>query len=706
MSYTVPVNDDATGVDEAIARQRTSYVPVNDDATGVDEAVARQRTAYTVPVNDDATGVDDAVAKQSAAANTPSNQGPTDQTVNLSGIKSNALNKYSSYNNLFTLACLSVQQQNTGVFSSANLNNIVASSKGDWNNQGSRRTTTDFGNFDFFIDDVIITSLPSLNSDTGNSFAMKITFQVTEPYSMGLFLLTLQDGAERGKYLNYRDAAYLMVIEWAGYDDNNVPSIDPQLTRYIPIKFIDIKMKVTRGGTIYECEAIPYNEVALRDPITQVQTSIQISGSNVDEFLVNGEKSLLRALRDFRARQVRDKILPSTDEYEITFPKDFTDPGNSGNDISKSVLYTDLTDSGTVPFPGQAQVFDSVKRIYQNSKVRVSEKKNFNFPMGTKIEDIITDVVIRSDYIAKQLTNERIVSNPNGMINWFRIETRVEDKEEFNPAFGRQNRKYIYRVVPYQVHINRFLRPNAKPTGYQNLNSTVHRRYDYIYTGRNTEILNVNLDFNMAYFAPLPSDGTKNVGTSAANFGSNAQINLPANAIRAGNSPAIQQQTGPGASSQTVYQPPSQVSSATDQGRTQGVKHLQSILQNPGDLVNLELEIMGDPYYIPSSGMGNQIKKPIDTNILSDGSLNYQSGEVDILIKFRTPIDLDPDTGLYKFSRVVDQFSGLFMVLEIESKFNKNKFTQIIKCVRRRTQLGASAPADTAQETIVFRIQE
>lgn len=653
--------------------------------------------SYTVPVNDDAKGVDEAVAAQRAANSTT--------TVNLSGVKSNPLNKYASYNSLFTLSCLSIQQQNTGTFSASNIGNIVASSKGDWNNRGTNRTPTDFGNFDYFIDDVMITSLPSINRTTGNNFATKITFKITEPYSMALFLLTLQDGAEAGGYKNYREAAYLLTIEWAGYDDNNVPSIDAQLTRYIPIKFIDIKMKVLTSGTTYECEAIPYNEVALRDPITQVQTSIQISGSDVDEFLVKGDKSLISALRDFRSRQVRDGILPSTDEYEITFPKDFTDPANSGNDIQKSKLFTDLTDAGAVQFPGQSQVFDPVKRIYQNSRVTVTEKKIFNFPMGTKIEDMITDVIIRSDYIAKQLTNERVLSDPNGMIKWFRIETRVEDKQEFNSAFGRQNRKYTYRVIPYQVHVNRFLRPNTVPAGYGNLTKTVHRVYDYIYTGKNTEVLSVNLDFNMAYFSAVPADGTRNTGTNAPNLGIAAQPTLPANSIRQGGSPDIQQRTGPEASNQPVFTSPSQINSGTDTPTTQQVKHLQNILQNPADLINVDLEIMGDPYYIPSSGMGNQIRQPVDSNILSDGSLNYQSGEVDILIKFRTPIDLDPDTGLYKFARTVDQFSGLFMVLEIESKFNHNKFTQTIKCMRRRTQLGASAPAGATQNEIIFRGQ-
>ena len=88
--------------------------------------------------------------------------------------------------------------------------------------------------------------------------------------------------------------------------------------------------------------------------------------------------------------------------------------------------------------------------------------------------------------------------------------------------------------------------------------------------------------------------------------------------------------------------------------------------------------------------MGNQIKQPKGDNIMEDGSMNYQSGEVDIVVNFRTPIDLDPSTGLYKFDKRVDQFSGLYQIFEVESKINQNKFTQTITANRRRTQLQGS----------------
>jgi hypothetical protein len=90
--------------------------------------------------------------------------------------------------------------------------------------------------------------------------------------------------------------------------------------------------------------------------------------------------------------------------------------------------------------------------------------------------------------------------------------------------------------------------------------------------------------------------------------------------------------------------------------------------------------------------MGNIIKKPEDGasgfNVMEDGSMNYQSGETDFAIVIRTPIDLNPVTGLYRFAATVDELSGLFMITEVESRFNHNRFTQIVRGIRRRVQLG------------------
>ena len=605
-------------------------------------------------------------------------------------VGSNPLNKYASYNCLFTLSCLSKSDQNAvGKVSNSMIKNIIARTAGDWGN-GNKRVNTDFGKFDYFLDDLIIVSQPALSSKKGESFATKITFKVTEPYSMGLFLISMLEGAKAGGYDNFREGAYLLTIEFAGYTDNSKPHApDPKLTRYIPIKFLDIKLKVTSGGSTYDCEVIPYNEIAFRDPIGNTRDTVALAGTNgtVKELLADGDASLVKFLKKEAETQIKDNEATETDEYDIQFPATFADKTASINEIANAKVFGILS-AGNMTFPNQNDLYDPIKQIYlDRSAGTIKTDHTFNFSKGEKIQEIITEVIMKSDYITKQLTNSAVKLNTKGMLNWFRVEAQVFDKGH-SKKFNRQLRKTVYRVVPYEMHISKILPPNAIPEGYAVLKKTVNRIYDYLYTGKNTEIINIDIDFNMGFFTKLSSDAGNKTGT----FNKSQVLDGDEKNKNEGVIDPKVGVTGNDPQSATYYGRTDFIrsKSGSDTPETAQVRNYREIFMNEGDLVEIKMTILGDPYYIPSSGFGNQIGTPVGDNIMDDGSMNYQSGEVDIVLNFRTPIDFDPNTGLYKFNTSIDQFSGLYQIFEVESKFNQNKFTQTITGQRRRTQLRGS----------------
>ena len=611
---------------------------------------------------------------------------------------SNPLHKFQTYNCLFTLASLSKNSQKSGKFTAASVENIIASSKGDWG-ENNKRVPTEFGSYDFFIDDVNILNLASFITQTGNAFATKISFRVTEPYSMGLFLLTMQRAAQAaGFQYSHLEAPYILMIQFAGYINGQPVGTEDteELTRYIPIKFTKCQWKVTGSGTVYDIEAVPYNEIAFRDQYAKATTDGGLEGATVAEVLLTGHNSLQEKLYYEFQKQVEAKNLESCDLIQIEFPESFAeDSGLGGNVISRSPIFTDLSDSGIMKPPNKDEVYDPINHVYNTTKVTVTNGKNWNFKQGLKVQDVIEEVVIRSTYIAQQFAHGRIQADERGMMNWFRIETRIEDGED-NPALGRQVRTITYRVVPYQIHINRFVPPNTKPAGYTQLASSVYRKYDYIYTGKNTDIVDVNFDFKAGFFVTLPSDATDNTGQNKRNVGGvtgghedpDYGFATAANPIPRGFENMIPSYIQADIDAATG-------SSASNSPITIQTRMLQNLLTAPGDLINLDLTILGDPYFLVSSGMGNQIKRPVGHNLTEDGAVNYQGSEVDIIINFRTPVDLDPATGKYKFLKTIDQWTGLYQVLSIESKFNGNKFTQVLKCIRRRAQLEGSEVTTT-----------
>lgn len=642
------------------------------------------------------------------------NTGNTSLTQNPSSLAStkaagtNPLHKYQTYNSLFTLAVLTPQQLNSGRFSTSSIRNIICSTKGDWRYPAKRARTT-FGSFDYWIDDLVIVSQPSFSPATGNSFATKITFKVTEPYSMGLFMLTCKEAAAQAGYPdNFQSAPYILIIEYAGYVKEQ-PQIDPKLTRYIPIHFLKMDFKVTGSGTVYDCEAVPYNEIAFRDNAARVKADVKLGGKDVKTLLQGSDKSLETALKKQLEETKKDKTLTSTDEYKIIFPKDWESKSDDGNEISKSIVFDDLNDAGTVPFPDYNKVFNGNKKIIELNKVNVTPEKNFHFPQAIKIQDIIQEVIIRSRYITDQIEGNTIRTDSRGFVNWFRIEPHVEDLAP-NQQLNRQNRRYIFRVVPYKVHISRLTPPDRETPGKKNLEQSVSRAYKYIYTGQNTDIIDVNFEFNQAWYQPVPTDVGQRTGTNNANQGGIAAGGSEASKSKDATSLAPGQLPVSGPSNRFDLSPtqdpnsfvPNRVvgGSGSDSEKTAQTRFLISRIANDGDLLNLDLVIHGDPYYLPSSGMGNQIMSKQTETQLDDGSMNYQNGEIHILIQFRTPIDLDPVSGLYKFDKEIDLFSGLFMLLQVESKFVKNHFTQTLSLIKLRNEYGSGKPENPISEPI------
>jgi hypothetical protein len=646
----------------------------------------------------------------------------------------NPLDDFQTFNNLFTLAgCTKAQIQ--GNISKPSIENIVCRSQSIGPDGGF---DSGFGKFDYFIDDVIIATTPRPSKQTANTFATKISFKVFEPYSMGLFMMSMREAATRAGYeLNFKEAPFIFMIEWIGYKDSKPGKPDEKLTRILPIKITQMKFKVGTTGSTYDIEAIPYNEFAFRDQVVKNVSDIQISGKSVEEMLIKGPQSLFSQL-EIRYKEAKEKYNHEFDQILISFPKDFTATGGVENDISKAFIYEDFNNSGSQPFPNlnDPNVFDQEKQIYKSAPFKLEADRAWHFTQEISIPDIINEVIIRSRYITDQFTKDnQLKTDEYGMVKWFRIETRITDGEDV-PELGRHKRLITYRVLPYKVHCHRFLPPGKKPNvGFEKLKNSVARVYDYIYTGKNTEILNLELNFDMAFFTVVPADvatnpGQSNAGQKGITAGSQEPdqvINpgirplptmatgqlLPANAMDVMNS-LTTRSTGQQAQNQqdkkleekaemlavqtpvgqraAQYVPPG--GGGTDTRDTSKVRTMQILLTNPGDMVNLNMDIMGDPYYIPTSGMGSQAVQPKGEQELEDGSMNYQTSETIILVNFRTPTDFDPKTGLYKFSQGIDMWSGLYQLTDIESRFNQNKFTQTIKGYRIRQQLGGEN-ADT-----------
>jgi hypothetical protein len=116
------------------------------------------------------------------------------------------------------------------------------------------------------------------------------------------------------------------------------------------------------------------------------------------------------------------------------------------------------------------------------------------------------------------------------------------------------------------------------------------------------------------------------------------------------------------------------------------------MLNSEAEKTAANLSILGDPYYISDSGIGNFSNSNYSSrnNVTDSGNFDYQKGEVDILFNFLTPVDLS-ESGKLLFDKDFDTileipFSGLYFIRMATSTFSKGKFTQELNLVRRPNQ--------------------
>jgi len=388
--------------------------------------------------------------------------------------------------------------------------------------------------------------------------------------------------------------------------------------------------------------------------------------------------------------------------------REYAEKPENVNDIGKSKIAKSYLDSGKTYFGKPAFVQDEENPgVFKRKDIVISnEAKKIQFPKGTKIQTIIEELVLLSEYGRKFITE-----NPDdkGMKKWFKIETdvyNVTDAANVEKT-GRSPKVYVYRIMPYSVQSSKIAAPTQVPPGYNELKKQALKEYNYIYTGKNDDIINFDIQLNAAFMASVQSDfgqlhadqvnaGRDKPGAPLESFTAGAQdgrnINSSTGLIQSGTT--TKTESG-GVGSGVEVHPETQIARSFN----------DAIVNSDTDLVAIEFEIWGDPYYIADSGMGNYnaSERSGMINMTEDGAMDYQSSEVDIIVNFRTPIDIGsngfmdfPDGG----TKTVGAFSGLYQVTEVRNKFSGGLFSQELKTLRRRNQESDTGGAQPLSDSI------
>lgn len=622
------------------------------------------------------------------------------------------------------------------------LNLICKSANADPNN----RVKTDYGTFDFFIDNVTIDAV--IGHEKGMvTNSTNISFTITEPYSMGIFPMACQEAAWKAGHNNWREAPFLLTIEFRGNDEIGMMLPIPSTNRYIPFRWQNLSMSVNQDGAIYQCATFAWNDQGHSARNATLKSDMSIKGSTVQEVLQTGEKSL-QAVWNKRLQQLKeDKVVDVPDEIMILFPTSIasaksgassnsennagatTSGSSDGNSLYKRLGVTTSTINKTqvqdpkdcnligkaiigvgtnkfasAPYGKDNAVYDSDLNVnVRANNTPKSTENDFRFRQDTSLPNAINQVLLQSDF-PKGAFNPDSLSE-EGYLKWWRIDIQVYNvsTDATYASTGRKPKIIVYRVVPYNVHNSSApMGPNNKAVGFDKLQEKNVKEYNYLYTGKNIDVLSFEIKLENSFAVMMAADAGKR-SQDIKEAEENGATKPSANTIALkGITPQKSEAPSTVDYSGLISNTDRHGGGGADTIETRSARLFHDAITRGTDMLMLDMEIVGDPFYIAQSGMGTYTSEQTEyPNLNKDATVNYQNGEVHVVVNFRTPIDSNQATGMYQFAADVPstplmQYSGLFRVNQLTSYFKNGSFTQRLHGNRLKQQESSAAESKSS----------
>ena len=331
---------------------------------------------------------------------------------------------------------------------------------------------------------------------------------------------------------------------------------------------------------------------------------------------------LTAALNEFQAELVKNGTYQHADVYDIKINESI---------LREALLQPPEAAAGLRSVPMTAAQSAAAQKLGAKQSVD-RNSKNVSATAGMSIVQFLDQIVRNSSYIIDQQTKiytkdsagEWVVrprSTGGTTFAWYRIGM---DAEPIRDKYDEKRRDYAYRITytitPYQVN------DSKSPWFPQSRFQGTHKKYEYWFTGLNTDVINYEQDYNYLYYIAI--NGGQGIPSTFTDYREYEQYAFQARAPEASQGAA-----GP------VFDPPAQAAAA---------------LYSPGDTAKIKMEIIGDPAWLQQGEIVSGIPQLGQVNygpFLPDGTINYDSREILFEVTFNTAGDYNLETGLMDVER-------------------------------------------------------
>ena len=538
--------------------------------------------------------------------------------------------------------------------------------------------------YDFYIDELKIFNYLQGSATATSSNDYKVSFNIYEPHGFSLItkltkaadhLRSVSKVENFNKMNNPTRQFFILGLRFQGYDENGqvmTANTFPKdnfnsdsggvFERFFDIAINSFKFKIDGKVTVYNIEGIvigPGTGMGIKRG--RLDNGMKVQGKTVNDVL-QGENGLVTILNKEQKKraEANPKSIPT--EYKIVYA------GNAETLIGDSPI-VNITDLVKSKWPMGEGIKD-IRGVNENAVLRTipnSNQRSITWTNGVSVMQAIQEIITQSGYMEDALNT--IISNqeepntkPNSgyiqknkkpeIFRWYNLSAEVKVKG-FDESIKDFSYVITYIIQPYDT-------PYVRS---QNLSATkqyygAHKRYDYWYTGKNSEILSYEQTMNNAYFNAIISPG------------------------------ATTNSSGGG------YDVPSSTGKFTNETKTgdlnvskQTQNSVLTSLFSPADYAEARITIMGDPDYLMTESPVNAVYR----QFYGKGfTINPNGGQVFVEIDFKEAEDYGKD-GLLSINesilfwnypkQVRDIVKGVsYLVTQVQHTFSKGKFTQELTC--------------------------
>lgn len=589
---------------------------------------------------------------------------------------------------------------------------LVAQS-GGINNTNSKRMPG--FEYDYGIDNLEMVN--AINGKTTQDASVygpqTITFQITEPYGFSFLtkikeandLISTYSGGAGNTPIDGANQFFILGIRFFGNNTSGVPAtptdtmsyngtgsglpnnngtIDPLsqngelFEHFYDITLRELKFKIDGKMTVYNITAVNAGRQAgFSVKRGTIKENTPITGTTVAEIL------------DKLVAKMNDDQQLLADQGRIQFPNRCEILWMPGTQpiIDATVISPADVDKSRAPGSGATSTQEvTAATELQNQTASNGVAQTIQFGNDTNILAAITQVISQSSYIndALKVIYTTSLQSPPGAkapaevdntqtkrVSWFSCSAQIKtikwDSIVNDWAYTIQ---YVIQKYETPVVDSAYVYSGTSYPG-------AHKRYDYWYTGKNSEILQYEQVFDYAYFNVAMNPDEASGGANDTGSG------------RTPNSTPDTNVSGP----QNTAIVPGLFTSQPRIGKTgygmEATNNYITSLYDPGAYGTARFTILGDPdYLIQEPSFSDQII--YDAAYGSTGfNINPGGGQVFVEIDFKEAVDYTSQTGTLsindsiKFQQYPDSVASnikgiCYMLVSVTSKFRGGAFTQEI----------------------------